>query len=91
MDLKDLQKPEKLYGMREASEAMGISYHTLFRMVRGGKIKARNVAKTGTKPIYGFAAEDIQAYYDHIQDSIKQHTRVAKKRRENDQPQGVHE
>lgn len=65
MDLKDIKKP-KLYTLRETAEAMGVSYHTLFRMVRDGKMKAVNIAKSGKKPIYGFRADDIQAYYDNI-------------------------
>ena len=65
MELTDIKKP-KLYGMREAAEAMGVSYHTLFRMVRDGKIKAVNTAKSGKRPIYGFTAEGIQSYFDAI-------------------------
>ena len=65
MDLKDIKKPQ-LYGMKDAAESMGVSYHTLWRMVRDGKIKVVSIAKSGKKPIYGFKAEDIQAYYDAI-------------------------
>ena len=43
---------------------MEIGTATLHRMIKCGRIKFVNVAKTGTKPIYGFRAEDIQEYYD---------------------------
>lgn len=70
MELKDVQKP-KYYSLAQAAEAMGVSYYTLFRMVHNGKIKAANIAKSGKRPIWGIRAEDIEAYYDHIQNSIK--------------------
>lgn len=73
MDLKDIRKP-KYHSLAQAAEAMGVSYHTLFRMVHNGKIKAMNVAKSGKKPIYGIRAEDIQAYYDAIDPKRKRHT-----------------
>ena len=75
MELKDIQKP-KYHSLTKAAEAMGVSYYTLFRMVHSGKIKAMNVAKSGKKPIYGITAEDIQAYYDLIQNSIKRNQNI---------------
>ena len=57
--------------MKETSEFMGVCYHTLYRAIRGGKIRARNRARSGQKPIYGFTAEDIQTYYDAISNPKK--------------------
>ena len=70
MELKDIQKP-KYYSSADAAKAMDISRHTLFRMIRNGKIKGINIAKSGKRPIWGILAEDIQSYYDDIQNSIK--------------------
>lgn len=58
----------KLSGMKDVAKFLGISYGTLYKLVKCGKIVARNIAMTGTKPIYGFTDEDVQAYYDSIQD-----------------------
>lgn len=70
MKLQDVKKP-KLYTMRETAEFMGISYNTIHRMVRDGRIQAVNVAKSGTKAIWGISAEAIQLYYDKLPNSDK--------------------
>ena len=66
MDLNEVKKTPKLYNMHEVADFIGISYITLYRLVKSGKIKAVNIAKTGKKPIFGFKSEDVQAYYDSI-------------------------
>lgn len=71
MKLSDIRKPKELSNMHETAEFMGISYMTLYRMVKGGKIGYVNIAKTGSKEIFAFRPEDIQAYYDHIPQSKK--------------------
>lgn len=71
MNLDEVKKPEKLYDMHEVAAFMKISYMTLYRMVKSGKIKTINRAKSGEKPIFGFRAEDIQKYYDQLSNSIK--------------------
>ena len=63
MDLKEIKKP-KIHSMDEAAKFIGISKTTLYRMIKDGRIKPLNTAKSGTKSLYGFRAEDIQAYYD---------------------------
>ena len=56
--------------MHEVAEFMKISYMTLYRLVKDGKIKAVNVAKSGEKrPRYAFTPEAVQAYYDNLPDS----------------------
>lgn len=66
MDLRDVKKKDKIYTMMEVAKFMGISYITLYRLVKGGKIKVVNVAKSGKKPIFGFTAQDVQTYYNAI-------------------------
>lgn len=70
MKLQDIKKP-KLYTMREAAAFMEISYATIQRMIKARKIQAVNVAKSGTKPIWGISAEAIQLYYDKLPNSDK--------------------
>ena len=65
MNLEQIIKP-KYYSFREVWLFMEISPATLYRAVKCGKIKAVNIAKSGTKPIYGFRAEDVQEYYDSL-------------------------
>jgi hypothetical protein len=68
MDLNEVTKP-KILSLPEAASFMKISYVTMYRLVKGGKIKALNIAKTGYKPIFGITPEAIQAYYDSISHS----------------------
>ncbi len=70
MKLDEVQKSD-LSSTKEVAAFMGISYMQLYRLVKCGKIKAVNIAKTGKRVIFAFKPEDIQAYYDHIQDSTK--------------------
>ncbi len=65
--------------MDEVADFMGISYITLYRMVRDGRIEVLNTAKSGKKPIYGFTAEAVQAYYDSIGGKENIRKRGAKK------------
>jgi predicted site-specific integrase-resolvase len=63
-----------VYNMVGAAKKIGVSYNTLFRMVKGGKIKAVNIARTGTKPIYALTANDVEEYirkYNSLQNSPK--------------------
>lgn len=62
MKLEDVKKP-RYYTLKEVAAFMEVSYNTLRKMVRDGKIKAIDIAKSGTRPIYSFRAEDVQAYY----------------------------
>jgi excisionase family DNA binding protein len=71
MDLNEVKKTEKLSNMHEVAAFMGISYMTLYRLVKSGKIKAVNLAPEGKKPIFAFRAEDVQEYYDHLSNTIK--------------------
>lgn len=69
MDLNEVKKPEKekLYSTQEVATFMGISYITLYRLVKCGKIKALNIAPKGSKKeIWRFRAEDVQSYYDNL-------------------------
>lgn len=69
MDLAEVKKPEmeKIYSTQEVADFMQISYITLYRLVKSGKIKAMNIASDGSKKeIWKFRAEDVQAYYDSI-------------------------
>lgn len=50
----------------EVANFMGISYAKVMRLIKCGKIKATNIALSGTKPIYGIKPEDVQAYYDQV-------------------------
>lgn len=68
MKLQDIKKP-KLYTMREAAAFMEISYPTIHRMVRDGRIQAVNTAKSGTRKIWGISAEAIQLYYASLPNS----------------------
>jgi excisionase family DNA binding protein len=65
MELDDVKKPT-LYSAKETAKFMNIGYYTFYRLVRSGKIKAVNVAKTGKRAIYAFRPEDIQDYYDNL-------------------------
>lgn len=61
-----------VYNMVNAAKKIGVSYNTLFRMVKGGKIRAVNIARTGTKPIYSLTAIDVENYikkYNSLQDT----------------------
>jgi excisionase family DNA binding protein len=66
MELEDIKKPEPVYSTKEVALKMGWSYAFVWRLVKSGKLKALNVAKTGSKPIFRFRAEDIQEYLDSI-------------------------
>lgn len=68
MNLEDIKKPEHI-SLTKSAAFMEISYNTLYRMVKDGKIRSDNIAKTGTKPIYALRPEYIQEYYDSLQDS----------------------
>lgn len=65
MKLGDVQKRQgdDLYTTTEVADFMGISYITIYRLVKSGKLKAINIAMSGKKPIWGFRAEDVQEYY----------------------------
>ena len=79
MKLEDIKKPDELtYTSQKVADFIGVSYATLYRMVKNGKIKVVNIARTGTKPIWRFRAEDVKEYYDRLQDSTKQHNRIPK-------------
>lgn len=60
----EIQNP-LVYNMIGAAKKLGVSYNTLYRMVKGGKIKAVNIARTGTKPIYAIIANDIEEYINN--------------------------
>lgn len=60
----------KVYKMKEVAVFLGVSYYTLFRLVKSGKIKAINVAKTGKRPIYAFTANDVQLYCNQLSSSF---------------------
>lgn len=69
MDLNEVKKPkkEKIYTTKEVADFMEISYITLYRLVKCGKIKALNIAPEGSKKeIWRFKAEDVQSYYDNL-------------------------
>ena len=68
----EMQKP-KLYSMLQAAKVMGISYNTLYRMVKAGTMPVVNIAHTGNKPIFGIKPEDIQTYYDRFSHSDLSH------------------
>lgn len=60
-----------VYNMVNAAKVIGVSYGTLFKMVKSGKIKAVNIARTGNKPIYSLLARDVEEYikqYNSLQD-----------------------
>lgn len=74
MDLLDVKKPEteKLYSTKEVAHFMEISYITLYRLVKDGKIKATNIARVGAKKeVWKFRAEDVQKYYDTLPNSTQ--------------------
>lgn len=65
MELNEVRKNQaRIYSLKEVASFMEISVPTLYRMIKGGKINTRNMAKTGTKKIFGFTAQDVQEYYD---------------------------
>ena len=73
MDLNEVKKPEKekIYSTQEVATFMGISYITLYRLVKCGKIKALNISPAGAKKeIWKFRPEDVQTYYDNLPHSI---------------------
>lgn len=70
MELHEVKKP-KLYSLYEVADFMGLSYITLYRLVRSGKIKTINRSKSGTRPIYGITPEALQEYYDQIPNTTK--------------------
>ena len=64
----------RVYNMVNAAKVIGVSYNTLYRMVKGGRIKAVNIARTGHKPIYSLLAKDVQDYiekYNSLQNPTK--------------------
>lgn len=69
--LQNMPSNSLVYNMVGAAKIIGVSYNTLFRMVKGGKIKAVNIARTGKKPIYSLLASDVRDYikkYNSLQD-----------------------
>lgn len=61
-----------VHNMVDAAKIIGVSYNTLYRMVKTGKIKAVNIARTGKKPIYSLIARDVEEYirkYNSLQDT----------------------
>lgn len=50
------------YNTSDAAKKIGVSYGTLFRMIKDGRIRAVNVARTGKKPIYSLIAKDVEDY-----------------------------
>lgn len=77
MELEQINKP-KYYSFREVWLFMEIGPATLYRMIKCGRIKVINLAKSGTKPIYGFRAEDVQEYYDSLSPANKRLEEVNK-------------
>lgn len=71
MNLNEVKKPEKFNTMHEVAVFMGISYMSLYRLVKNGEIETINIAKSGKKPIFAFTPEAVQAYYDNVQNSLK--------------------
>lgn len=71
--MKEKLPPNPLvYNMVGAAKVIGVSYNTLYRMVKGGKIRAVNIARTGHKPIYSLLASDVREYiekYNSLQDT----------------------
>lgn len=87
MDLAEIKKPNILT-LNEASNFMGISYMVIYRLVKNGKIKALNIAKTGERPIFGITPQSIQAYYDSFYDTIA----VRPEKKEGDaEPENIHQ
>jgi excisionase family DNA binding protein len=71
MEKVNIQNPI-VYNMVNAAKKIGVSYNTLYRMVKGGKIRAVNMARTGTKPIYALTANDVEEYitkYNSLQNT----------------------
>jgi len=68
MEFEDVKKI-KFLSSPQAAKFMEISYPTLHRMIKAGKIKPVNVGITGKKRVWGFTPEIIQAYYDSLQNS----------------------
>lgn len=61
-----------VYNTIDAAKAIGVSYNTLYRMIKTGRIKAVNIARTGKKPIFSLIASDVQEYirkYNSLQDT----------------------
>lgn len=73
MELHEIKKPVevKSNSLSEVAKFMGITYITLFRLVKSGKIQSVNTARTGKKPIYGITAEALQTYYDQVSNTTK--------------------
>lgn len=71
MKLSEVKKFSPDYHtLEEVADFMGISYITLYRLVKAGKIKAIDITDPGVKkPIYRIRPEDVQAYYDQLQNS----------------------
>lgn len=67
MELKDVKRinPET-YSTKKVAEFLKVSSATLFNMIKSGRIKVINIAKTGKRPIYGITAEAVQSYYDNL-------------------------
>lgn len=70
MKLTEVKKTE-LSSTKEVADFMGISYITLYRLVKSGKIKAVNIAKSGKRPIYAFHSEEVQKYYDSLHNTTE--------------------
>lgn len=67
MKLEDVKRIQpETYNTKAVAQFLGVSSMTLLNMIKGGKIKTINIAKTGTRPIYGITAEAIQNYYDGL-------------------------
>jgi excisionase family DNA binding protein len=69
MDLNEVKKGPRLYTTKEVAAFIGISYITLYRLVKDGKIKAVNVAKSGKRTVFAFTAQDVQLYYNSLPNS----------------------
>lgn len=67
----EIQNP-RVYNTKDAAKKIGVSYTTLFRMIKNDRIRAVNIARTGTKPIYAITAIDVEEYikrYNSLQDT----------------------
>lgn len=72
MDLKDVKRPEeKLYTPQQVADAIGIPYMQVYRLIKSGRMKAENYAKTGYTPRYKVRAEDVQSYLNSLQNPPK--------------------
>lgn len=73
MKLEDVKKNDspETYSTKAVAQFLGVSISTLLSLVKSGKIKPVNIAKTGARPIHGFTAAAVQDYYDNLQNTSK--------------------